>query len=124
MCEKTEHDGVYIIKQCDMKAYYDYFSPVVLKYDIRTEVGAFNSLNFGQCKGMTFERVLIFPNKPLADFIYGKNLSSPQKYYVAVTRPMYSLAIVMDNLPRSDKFETVEITLGSTSIPGLRYIEK
>ena len=33
MKEKTEHDGVFLILRDDVHIYYNYFKPVVLKYD-------------------------------------------------------------------------------------------
>jgi hypothetical protein len=123
MADTTEHDGVFIIARESLDLYMNYFSPIVLKYDRRTSVGEIMSLNFGQCKGMTFDRVLIYPNKPLSDFIKGKELKSPEKYYVAVTRPRYSLAIVMDRLPTSTMFEAIDFEIAGKSINALRYIE-
>ena len=120
MDETTEHDGVYFIKNEDVEAYCRHFQPTVLKYDANTDTQGMVTLNFGECKGMTFDRVLIFPNGPLKDFLNkGKTLSAPEKYYVAVTRPRYSLAIAVDEMPRKFelekvmiKFEDVNVTMG------------
>ena len=104
MNETTEHDGVYFIKKESVEAYYRYFNPTVLKYDVKTDTQNMISLNFGECKGMTFDRVLIFPNTRLKEFLNnGIKLSAPAKYYVAVTRPRYSLAIVVDEIPKRFK---------------------
>ncbi len=62
--------------------------------------------------------------KPLSDFLSGKPLNSPEKYYVAATRPRYSLAIVIDKPPKSSVFEAVDIPVGSGLISGYRYIEQ
>ena len=122
MTEVSGHDGVFLIEQSNVSLYRDYFTPVVLKYDKKTDVGGGVSLNFGQCKGMTFNRVLIYPNNPLTDFLKGKDLGSPEKYYVAVTRPRYSLAIVVDKFPRTTTFELVHIVLGDYRVQALRFI--
>ena len=92
----------------------------MLKYDAKTDTKGMVSLNFGECKGMTFDRVLIFPNNPLKNFLNkGTKFSAPEKYYVAATRPRYSLAIAVDEMPRKFeleevmiKFEDVNVTMG------------
>ena len=123
MRERTGHDGVFLILHDDVPYYYAVFSPVVMKYDKRTETDCFDSFNFGQCKGVTFERVLIYPNGPLSDYINtGKQLKSQQKYYVAVTRPKYSIAIVVDAFPTSDQFTYENIRCGDREIRAMRYI--
>jgi hypothetical protein len=67
---------------------------------------------------------LIYPNKPLTDFLRGKSLGSPEKYYVAVTRPKYSLAIVLERLSKTTAFESVQIAVGESHIQALRFIEE
>lgn len=121
MCEKTEHDGVFLICPEDVEIYYNYYKPVVLKYDKSTCTQNYPSLNFGQCKGMTFERVLIYPNKTLLKFINGEKLSSPSKYYVAVTRPKYSIAIVVENAQVVNNFQEIVISLGRKEISAWEY---
>lgn len=123
MDEKTEHDGVFLISREDVSTYYNYFKPIVLKYDKNTQTDGYPSYNFGQCKGLTFERVLIYPNNPLNDFIDGKPLKSPHKYYVAVTRPKYSLAIVSDKYPTSNGKREV-LRLGEKTITLIRLNEE
>ena len=100
MTEETEHDGVYLIKKEDAGDYYACFKPQILKYDSKTVIDGYRSVNFGACKGETFDRVLIYPNKVFQNFILkGKALASPEKYYVAVTRPKYSIAFVLEVFP-------------------------
>ncbi|MBQ8982443.1 MAG: UvrD-helicase domain-containing protein [Lachnospiraceae bacterium] len=102
MNEITEHDGVFLIKKEDVELYYDYYAPAILKYDRKTATDNYYSYNFGECKGMTFQRVLIYPNGPFLDFLLRrKKLNSPQKYYVAVTRAKYSIAFVVEILPEN-----------------------
>ena len=89
------------------------------KCDVR-----YSAINYGACKGETFDRVMILPNNVLKDFILKKKvLSSPVKYYVAVTRPRYSIAIVMDKLPDSlSSYEKTEIAVEGRSINSFRYV--
>lgn len=124
MNDKTEHDGVYIIKKDDVISYYSYYQPQVLRYDVKTkDTQGLSAINFGVCKGMTFDRVMIFPNKPLKEYILKRTeLSSPEKYYVAVTRPRYSLAFVLDELPCGDYFEKCEIDCGTAIIESMKII--
>lgn len=118
----TEHDGVYLIDLLDADLYHDYYLPQVLKFDAHTKIER-RSLNFGVCKGETFNRVMIYPNGPLKSFITKRTaLNAPEKYYVGITRPRYSIAFVMDKLPKQiDGYEEVYISIGSTTIRALRY---
>ena len=126
MKDTTDHDGVYLIAKGDVDAYYKQFQPQVLRYDLRTRVEKYQSLNFGECKGETFDRVLIFPNGPLFDFVMkNKPISSPEKYYVGVTRPRYSIAIVVNELPmKLNGYEEVIVNCEDTQIRCLKYIVK
>ena len=122
MQEKTEHDGVFLIDENDVDQYYQQFTPQVLRYDARTKVNRICE-NFGICKGETFDRVLIYPNGPINDFILkGIALCSPEKYYVGVTRPRYSLAFAMKRLPiQLSGYEEVWIKVGVDEIRALRF---
>lgn len=124
MAEETNHDGVFLIEAKDINTYKSTFTPQILRYDIRTDTFGFPALNFGECKGETFERVLIVPNGPFKDFILrGTTLNSPEKYYVAVTRPKYSIAFVFEQIPKTlDGYEEVIIKCGGVDIQALKFI--
>lgn len=126
MSEESEHDGVFLINKDDVQDYIYKYKPQILRYDVKTNVDAYQALNFGQCKGMTFDRVLVYPNKPLKEFVTkGKELNSPYKYYVAVTRPRFSLAIVLDDISSSsDVFEEITIVLNGKQCVAKKYNEK
>ena len=83
----------------------------------------YTSVNFGASKGETYNRVLIFPNKPFKQFLLeSKALSSPEKYYVAVTRARYSLAFVLETLPdQIEGFMKESIMVGEREIIVLKY---
>ncbi len=124
MDEETGHDGVFLIDQSDVDAYFYEFRPQVLRYDAKTVIEKYHAVNFGACKGETFDRVLIYPNGPLMDFVLsGKALKAPEKYYVGVTRPRYSIAFVMQKIPKKlSGYEEMAITCGNTQIRCLKYI--
>ena len=58
------------------------------------------------------------------DFVLsGKALKAPEKYYVGVTRPRYSIAFVMQKFPKTlSGYEEMAITCGNTQIRSLKYI--
>ena len=124
MNEKTEHDGVFLIDQNDVDAYYNQFRPQVLRYDVKTIIEKYHAVNFGACKGETFDRVLIYANGPLTNFVMkGTALNAPEKYYVGVTRPRYSIAIVLKTMPKSlCGYKLVEFVCCDRKIRALHYI--
>lgn len=112
MTSITPHDGVFLILKSDIPDYYNHYSPQVLRYDKKTDTLGLSSMNFGECKGLTFDRILIFPNKPFLEYIQkGKAFGSPEKYYIAVTRPRFSIAIAVDKFPLKSKFQFNDITI-------------
>lgn len=123
MNETTEHDGVFIISKMDAMKYYSYYHPHELRYSIKTTdiCGPF-ATNFGECKGKTFDRCMIYPTEPFIKFLKGKKLASPEKYYVAVTRARYSNAIVVDTLFGAVGFEKCKIKIGGETIDAERFI--
>ena len=99
--EITTHDGIFLVKKSDVDGYLKKYNPVQLRDSRIVEVNDdYKVLNMGESKGLTFERVLIYPTKPIMDWIkdHSKELK-PQarsKLYVAVTRAMHSVGVVYD----------------------------
>lgn len=124
MSKETEHDGVFLIDAADIHSYTETYAPQVLRYNIKTKTYGCLAVNFGACKGETFERVMIIPNGPIKKFIMkGVALSSPEKYYVAFTRAKYSIAIVLEKMPKTLKgYEEVLIECVEKRIRALKYI--
>ena len=122
MRELKGHDGVFVISAEDENSYYETFHPQVLRYAKNT-LTEYESINFGASKGLTFDRVLIKPNKKLLAFLLnGEKLDSPHKYYVAVTRPRYSLTFVVERLPEKiPGFCNCPIQLKDRIIDGFQY---
>lgn len=99
--EETEHDGIFLVRKKDVLSYLERFQPVQLRYSSKTDVNLdFKFLNFGESKGLTFDRVLIYPTKPIISWIKDNNFSltfdSKAKFYVALTRAKYSVGIIYD----------------------------
>src|SRR5690554_77252 len=99
--EITEHIGIFIIKKEDISTYLSKYNPVQLKWDSRVLVNtSYQSFNFGETKGLTFERVMIYPTEAMTRWIKNNNSklesSTRAKFYVGITRAKYSVAIVYD----------------------------
>ncbi|MHA1305104.1 MAG: UvrD-helicase domain-containing protein, partial [Candidatus Heimdallarchaeaceae archaeon] len=110
----TGHDGVFVVKTNDVHEYYNKYKPKVLRYDRNAKTLSLPAINFGISKGQTFERVLIFPNEPIKEYLKsGKpeelKPGTRAKFYVAVTRARFSVAFVYDQTPFSDKVKIVEL---------------
>ena len=89
---------IFFIKESDIDIYLAQYQPLQLRINRGKQVNTnFAVMNFGESKGLGFDRVLIYPTKPILDFILkNKNLdgTSRAKFYVAITRARYSVAIV------------------------------
>jgi len=99
------------------------FNPSILKCDVKTPTLGHTSLNCGVCKGMTLDRVLVFPNKPLKIFLLDPSaeLKFPEKYFVGVTRAKFSLGFVVETLIPNLYFVEESITLGRIEIRALKF---
>lgn len=97
----TAHDGVFLIRPVDVEEYLATYSPVQLRENMKTEVNeSYRVMNFGESKGLSFDRVLIYPTKPILNWLSDNNselaATSRSKLYVALTRARYSVGIVCD----------------------------
>lgn len=114
--EKPNHGGVFLVRQQDVNHYLEEFHPAQLRYDKRTSVNEEYSVRtFGDSKGLSFERVLIYPTKPLIEWMKNNNSNlaptSCSKFYVAITRARYSVGIVYDydnstNIEGAEKYNS------------------
>lgn len=98
---KINHRGVYLVKPNDLKEYIQTFDVMQLRWNRRTDVVPnVRVMNFGEAKGETFDRVLIYPTQDMAKWVEGSTTTlsdgARAKFYVALTRARYSAAIVMD----------------------------
>lgn len=95
----TEHSGVFFIKKQDVENYLQKFKPVQLRDTRRTIVNDnYRVMNFGESKGISFDRILIYPTKPFLDWLKDNSVelaeTSRSKFYVALTRARHSVAII------------------------------
>ncbi|WP_243638985.1 UvrD-helicase domain-containing protein [Streptacidiphilus pinicola] len=96
--EVTGHDGIFEIKRDEVHDYVQRHAPMVLRYDKRADTLGLDAMNIGLSKGSTFDRVLIFPTKPMLKYLGSRNpdeAGAREKLYVAVTRAKYSVAFVV-----------------------------
>jgi hypothetical protein len=94
----TGHDGVHTIEPHEVHAYVETYRPVVLRDSKTTDTLGQPAMNIGVAKGSTFDRVLIFPTKPMKKYLAdgdSTKLRAPERLYVAVTRARYSAAFVV-----------------------------
>jgi DNA helicase II / ATP-dependent DNA helicase PcrA len=110
----TTHDGVVLVRQSDLARYVSEYSPQPLRYDRKTDIPFGTPMNFGEAKGLSFDRVIIFAHGPLLEYLSTNSLTeiskSVEKCYVAITRARQSVAIVVP-----DKFKNVRLPVYSTS---------
>jgi DNA helicase-2/ATP-dependent DNA helicase PcrA len=96
----TGHDGVFVIRNLSVPGYMNQYRPQVLRLDKRTSCGGHEAMNYGESKGLTFDRVLIFPHKKgvrwLSSGDYSHVIDSAAKMYVGITRARQSVAFVFD----------------------------
>lgn len=97
----TSHDGMFLIKPSDVPEYLLAYSPLQLRDSVRTKVDEkYKAMNFGESKGLSFDRVLIYPTVPIMEWFKDDNAelapTSRSKLYVAITRARYSVGIVCD----------------------------
>jgi len=96
----TGHDGAFLVSAPTVSAYVEKFRPQVLRLDRRTACDGYAAMNFGESKGMTFDRVLIFPHRKGRQWLtsgkYVHVKDSAAKMYVGVTRARHSVAFVFD----------------------------
>jgi len=98
----TDHDGIFYILGEQAQEYFTAHAPVtILRNDKNTDTRGLPAMNIGVSKGSTFDRVMIFPTKPMLTFLQDKDhtkLKAPERLYVAVTRARFSVVFVLPKL--------------------------
>lgn len=95
----TLHDGVFLVTEADVNEYLETYSPVQLRENVKTKVNEnYRVMNFGESKGLSFDRVLIYPTNPILNWLLDHDTelapTSRSKLYVALTRARYSVGII------------------------------
>lgn len=96
----VEHQGVFVVKTSDLDAYLYKYRPVQLRHNVRTMTDRrYQSQNFGQSKGKTYDRVVIYPTEDVREWLRNRRTKladeTRAKLYVAVTRARFSAAFVV-----------------------------
>lgn len=97
----VEHQGIYLVKKEDINRYIQLFQPVQLRYNKKVEIcPSAPCCNFGNSKGKTFNRVLIYPTQDIKKWLKDRSFvleeTTKARLYVAITRARYSVAFVAD----------------------------
>lgn len=111
----TGHDGVFLVAKEDVEKYLEKYHPIQLRYTQTTPVNSnYEAINFGYSKGRTFDRVIIYPTRPILKWLDNHNSTleerSRARFYVAITRAKYSVAIIVDD-PTVHDIEGIQKTL-------------
>lgn len=109
--QSTGHDGIFLVSPKSVEDYISEFHPMQLRDRRNVKVSeSAPAINFGDAKGLTFERVLIYPTKPILAWLKDCNSKlepkSRAKLYVAITRAMHSVAFVDDTID-ADKLPSI-----------------
>jgi len=98
---ETGHDGIFLVGEDVVPEYIKCFKPQILRYDKRTKNYGFDAMNFGVAKGRQFKRVLVVPTKGIKKYLQNGDIKevkkSKDKFYVAITRAMHSVAFVYND---------------------------
>ena len=106
------HDGVFLIQDKDVNIYLERFKPMQLRDKVTVKVNAtYPVMNFGNSKGLTFQRTLLYPTQRMIQWLCDHSTFLPHKsrakLYVALTRAKYSVGIVVKG--NIDRFAYTEI---------------
>lgn len=98
----TGHDGIIIIDKLNVDSYLEEYQPVQLRHSIKTPVNTgYPVYTFGKSKGLTFDRVLIYPTGPIFNWLVssGNGLKGMSRagFYVALTRARFSVGVVLES---------------------------
>ncbi len=97
---RTHHDGAVVVRRANVAEYLGRYTPQVLRYDKNSESFGRAALNFGNSKGLEFDRVLIVPTDPIRKWLSSGDCGTVEKslakLYVAITRAKQSVAFVHD----------------------------
>ena len=95
------HNGVFLVKESDKEKYLKRHNPVQLRWNVNVNTDLnYSVLNFGESKGKTLDRVLIYPTDDMTKWMNSDSFElksgTRAKFYVAITRAKYSVGIIYD----------------------------
>lgn len=112
--ETTDHEGIFGVREKDVDAYLSRYYPAQLRYSRKRTVNELFSpiYTFGEAKGKTFNRVLIYPTTAMLKWLKNRdtNLEFTMrcKTYVAITRAIHSVAFV---IPDNESIDAHDVCL-------------
>jgi DNA helicase-2/ATP-dependent DNA helicase PcrA len=97
-----EHSGIFFVRESDAQDYCKLTRPLQLRWSSQKNVISPNKvMNFGDSKGVEDQHVLIYPTTEMLKWLNGHNVSlkfvTKAKLYVALTRAMFSIGIIVEN---------------------------
>ncbi len=102
-CERgdTRHDGVFLVRPNDVNRYLETYNPMQLRWNNAVDINTdYPAMNLGESKGLTLERVLIYPTSNMKSWIEDQESEltgeTRAKLYVGLTRAKFSAAIIFD----------------------------
>lgn len=101
LAKTHEHKGIFFVRKRDVMAYAEKINPLQLRLRKNTKILLPSpALNFGKSKGLESDHVLIYPTKEMLRWLNGDcvrftDLTKAQ-LYVALTRALFSVGIVVD----------------------------
>lgn len=98
---KWKHEGIFLVKANDVELYTQEYDVIQLRMSVKTDVRpGIMVKSFGESKGLTFDRVLLYPTEDMTRWIEDNKSrlmdSTRARFYVALTRAKHSVGIVMD----------------------------
>lgn len=105
--EFCDHQGLFAVPSALVHNYLESYDPVILRRNRVTGQVICDkriAFNFGEAKGLSFNRVIILPTEKHKAFLSGKTTvfdsekteKAKNTFYVAITRARYSVAFVYD----------------------------
>ena len=95
------HEGIFWVVKEEIEEYIKLFQPIQLRWSVRTTCCAVVPvMNFGESKGLSFDRVVIYPTREMKRWLQDHNHPLKEetraKLYVAITRARHSVAFVLE----------------------------
>lgn len=99
-CYDASSQGAFLVEEDSVNRYIEQMLPVQLRWSKTTSCSAAAPvMNMKDSKGLTFDRVLVYPTKPILKWLAGgpvlESDISRAALYVAITRARYSVAFVV-----------------------------